>query len=257
MEESMKRPRPPKHTLSAWQLLIFAVVVFIATTFVMTFVVSKDTVSGPSMEPGLSTGDRLISLQHKKVRRNDIVVLYAPDEASSAYMEHTGAKNSDLTYVGNGKLFNGDSLVPLKSRELYIKRVIGLPGDTIRSKNDKLYINGKRVKQPYLNKSFMEAAIKRYNIANGTSEKYFTKNFSLKTITASQTAKCPPASTSSWGTTGSSRTTVPRSGSCPPRISSPSSCGGTGPLAVGNSIKQLIPRHAGKCAGGFLSLNHC
>ncbi|WP_056976395.1 signal peptidase I [Lacticaseibacillus sharpeae] len=191
MEESMKRPRPPKHTLSAWQLLIFAVVVFIATTFVMTFVVSKDTVSGPSMEPGLSTGDRLISLQHKKVRRNDIVVLYAPDEASSAYMEHTGAKNSDLTYVGNGKLFNGDSLVPLKSRELYIKRVIGLPGDTIRSKNDKLYINGKRVKQPYLNKSFMEAAIKRYNIANGTSEKYFTKNFSLKTITASQTAKVP------------------------------------------------------------------
>jgi signal peptidase I len=32
----------------------------------------------------------------------------------------------------------------------YIKRVIGLPGDTIEYKNDELYINGKEYEEPYL-----------------------------------------------------------------------------------------------------------
>ncbi|OUB14964.1 signal peptidase I [Bacillus thuringiensis serovar yunnanensis] len=31
-----------------------------------------------------------------------------------------------------------------------VKRVIGLPGDTIEYKNDKLYVNGKAVREPYL-----------------------------------------------------------------------------------------------------------
>ena len=31
-----------------------------------------------------------------------------------------------------------------------VKRVIGLPGDTIRYENDKLYINGQETDEPYL-----------------------------------------------------------------------------------------------------------
>jgi signal peptidase I len=34
----------------------------------------------------------------------------------------------------------------------YIKRIIGLPGDHIEYKNDKLYINGKAYDEPYLDK---------------------------------------------------------------------------------------------------------
>ena len=37
--------------------------------------------------------------------------------------------------------------------ENYIKRVIGLPGDTVEMKNDVLYINGKAYKEPYLKDS--------------------------------------------------------------------------------------------------------
>ena len=33
----------------------------------------------------------------------------------------------------------------------YIKRVIGMPGDTIEIKEGKLYINGKVVEQPFIN----------------------------------------------------------------------------------------------------------
>ena len=191
MEESMKRKREPKKTISWFQLIIFAIVVFVATMLVMTFVVSKDTVNGPSMEPGLTTGDRLISLQHKKIKRNSIVVIYAPDKPSAKYLEQSGAKATDLTFIGNGKLFNGDSLVPLKDRELYIKRVIGLPGDTVESKNDKLYVNGKLVKQPYLDKAFSTAALKQYNQTHGTTEKYFTKNFTLQSLASTNKKRVP------------------------------------------------------------------
>lgn len=34
--------------------------------------------------------------------------------------------------------------------EDYVKRVIGLPGDRIEYKNDVLYVNGKRMDEPYL-----------------------------------------------------------------------------------------------------------
>ena len=35
-------------------------------------------------------------------------------------------------------------------RKDYIKRVIGLPGDTVEYKDDQLYINGKPYDEPYL-----------------------------------------------------------------------------------------------------------
>ncbi|KRN50618.1 hypothetical protein IV49_GL001937 [Kandleria vitulina DSM 20405] len=41
-------------------------------------------------------------------------------------------------------------------KETIIKRVIGLPGETIEYKNDKLYVNGKYVKETFLDQSFKE-----------------------------------------------------------------------------------------------------
>ena len=32
----------------------------------------------------------------------------------------------------------------------YVKRVIGMPGDSVEYKHDQLYVNGKKVKEPYL-----------------------------------------------------------------------------------------------------------
>ena len=37
----------------------------------------------------------------------------------------------------------------------YIKRVIGMPGDTIEIKEGKLYINGQVVEQPFINKEIL------------------------------------------------------------------------------------------------------
>ncbi|GAA0438143.1 signal peptidase I [Lentibacillus halophilus] len=58
----------------------------------------------------------------------------------------------------------------------YVKRVIGLPGDDIVYKNDKLFINGEYMKEPFL-KSFKKAsAIRPY-----------TGDFTLKEATGKTT----------------------------------------------------------------------
>jgi signal peptidase I len=54
-----------------------------------------------------------------------------------------------------------------------VKRIIGLPGDTISYKNDQLYVNGKAVDEPYLQK--YKAAL--------TEGQQLTENFSLKSKT--------------------------------------------------------------------------
>lgn len=41
----------------------------------------------------------------------------------------------------------------LSNDEIYIKRVIGLPGETIRYENDQLYVNDQPVEEPFLQKN--------------------------------------------------------------------------------------------------------
>lgn len=65
----------------------------------------------------LADGQRVIVLKHTSIERFDIVV----------------AKE-----VENGKT------------KQIVKRIIGMPGDTITYQNDKLTINGKEVKEEYL-----------------------------------------------------------------------------------------------------------
>lgn len=75
-------------------------------------------VDGHSMDPTLADKEMLLVLQHLPIDRYDIVV----------------AKETDA----DGK-----------TKEI-IKRVIGMPGDTITFKNDQLYINNEMVDEPYL-----------------------------------------------------------------------------------------------------------
>lgn len=58
--------------------------------------------------------------------------------------------------------------------EKIIKRVIGLPGETIEFKNDVLYVNGKEIKQDFLDEQFVKESKLNYN-AN-----YFTEDFKVK-----------------------------------------------------------------------------
>ena len=59
-----------------------------------------------------------------------------------------------FTYrFGSGNIERGDLVVfffPLDRTKSYIKRVIGLPGDTVRIDGGTVYVNGARLDEPYV-----------------------------------------------------------------------------------------------------------
>lgn len=55
------------------------------------------------------------------------------------------------------------------SGDLWVKRVIGLPGETVKYEAGKLYIDGAYIKEPFLNKAYM--------IKDSGSADAFTKDF--------------------------------------------------------------------------------
>ncbi|MEO2076021.1 MAG: signal peptidase I [Bacillus sp. (in: firmicutes)] len=54
--------------------------------------------------------------------------------------------------------FNRGEIVIIDGKEeFYVKRIIGLPGDSILMKNDQLFVNGVQTKEPYLTENRKEA----------------------------------------------------------------------------------------------------
>lgn len=70
------------------------------------------------------------------------------------------------SFIGNPD--RGDVIVfhpPTPTKEYYIKRIIGIPGDTISFKNNNVYLNGKLLNEPYTK------CVSQYT-ANDLNEKY-------------------------------------------------------------------------------------
>ena len=110
------------------------------------FVLSNDTVSGPSMQPSFENGQRLISVRHAQIKRGEVVIVKAPDEPGA----------------------------------LYIKRVIGMPGEKIVSKNNQIYINNKKLSQPWLTQG------KKMIDAGSDTSYSATQNFTMKSLARSR-----------------------------------------------------------------------
>ena len=102
-----------KAFLKNWGLFIAFVVVLLGLRL---FVITPVSVQGHSMDPTLADGQKLITLKHFTPERFDIITTQEPDDLS----------------------------------KLAVKRVIGLPGDTVEMHDDVLSINGKVVKEAYL-----------------------------------------------------------------------------------------------------------
>ena len=111
------------------------IIILIVVIIIKLYVVAPIRVNGPSMNDTLKNKDIMIldeiSYRFQKIKRFDIVVIHFEDE-----------------YL--------------------IKRVIALPGETLEYKNDKLYINGKYVKEDFSHKKTDD--IEKIKIPNN---KYF------------------------------------------------------------------------------------
>jgi signal peptidase I len=126
------------------RLGLLAVLALGATVFVRSHVAQVFSIPSSSMEPQLQPGDRvLVSRTAYRVHdanRGDIVVFDAPTSlpVDEPFLEATA--NGVLESVGLRE--RGDD-------EL-IKRVVGLPGETISAQDGQVVVDGHLVVEPYL-----------------------------------------------------------------------------------------------------------
>lgn len=116
--------------LREWALCIGAA--FLLALFIRTFIFQTSYVDGSSMYPTFEDGDLLIVKKYeniispKKYTRGDIIIFSPP--------------------IKNNK-------------KLYIKRVIGLPGDKISIEEGKIYINDTPLNESYIEDDMYTEAI--------------------------------------------------------------------------------------------------
>jgi signal peptidase I len=88
----------------------------------VVFAVQPVRIEGQAMRPTFSDGDRVfMSKRIGELKRGDIVIFLFPEDQSRSY----------------------------------IKRIVGLPGETIEIKDGKVSINGTLIEEPYLDPEYV------------------------------------------------------------------------------------------------------
>jgi len=125
------------------------VIAVILALFVRTFVLQAFKIPTGSMENNLLIGDHLLVNKF----------MYAPTTSSL-----------ERAILPIGTIRRGDVLVfkyPVEPDRDFIKRVIGLPGETLELKEKKIYINGKPLDEPYVH--FLEEPRRNSELSEVTS----------------------------------------------------------------------------------------
>ncbi|MGK7940398.1 MAG: signal peptidase I [Crocosphaera sp.] len=124
-QDKNKKPQSSKPE-NPWVELTQTVVTAVILAFgIRTFVAEARYIPSSSMEPTLQINDRLIieklSYHFREPIRGDVVV-FNPTEALKAQDFH----------------------------DAFIKRIIGLPGETVEVKMGKVYVNGEEITETYI-----------------------------------------------------------------------------------------------------------
>ena len=112
------------------EFFIYAVLIFLCIFWVPEHVVQRTVVKGESMENTLHTGESLlvekVSYHFNEPERYDVVVFYPYGRDEDEY---------------------------------YVKRIYGLPGETVQIINNDIYINGEVVEDTYAKNAMDDAGI--------------------------------------------------------------------------------------------------
>jgi len=118
-------------------LIAFGLAIVLKTVFVQAFYIPSG-----SMEPTLRPGDRVL------VRK----IAYEPDRGDIiVFSDPQGRPGPDRGVVGGFLHWLSEGVgFARPEHEDFIKRVIGLPGETVELRNGRLYVDGVQIEQPYL-----------------------------------------------------------------------------------------------------------
>ncbi len=147
--EPSKPPAEPKRRRPLFQFLGevpgLLLMAFLLAVLIKTFLFQAFFIPSGSMEPTLMPGDRVlvnkIPYYFGEPQRGDIVVFSNPNPQAVP----------DRGVIGGffHWLFEGLG-VQKPDYDDFIKRVVGLPGDTVEFKGGNVYVNGTQLDEPYI-----------------------------------------------------------------------------------------------------------
>jgi signal peptidase I len=144
-------------------VVLVALAVLLAVVF-KTFLVAAFYIPSGSMESTLNISDRVlvekVSYRFGDIEHGDVVVFVHED----ASLEQDGPSNPVTGFFSG--LGQAIGVVPPSDRD-FIKRVVGLPGDTITCENGDLVRNGAKVEEPYVDEGIRTEGCKRTAVGPG------------------------------------------------------------------------------------------
>ena len=156
------RPIPPPSKTSFWKELPFLILIaLVLALLIKTFLVQAFYIPSASMENTLSGGpylghnhpyDRVLVnkliYRIRDIHRGEIVVFKGPKswQEQPEFVSHTPSNPIGRFFHDIGSAIG----VAAPSSKDFIKRVIGVGGDTVRCTNDTLYVNNVKLVEPFL-----------------------------------------------------------------------------------------------------------
>lgn len=122
MEDSTIQPisRNRKILLAVWEIIKTIITVAVLTLIIRYFLIQPYIIDGESMAPNFHHSEYLLtdklSYRFREPARGEVIIFHPPQDPGLSY----------------------------------IKRVIGLPGDSIQIKDKKVFVNGKELNESYL-----------------------------------------------------------------------------------------------------------
>jgi signal peptidase I len=136
------KTRGPRSLARELPVLVFAALLI--ALLMKTFLVQSFFIPSPSMVPTLRPGDRILvnrlAYRIGDIKRGDVVVFSDP---SATHDRSTLSAIFHFLIEGVG--------VARPQDEDFVKRVIGLPGDTVEVASGQVLVNGRALTEPYLN----------------------------------------------------------------------------------------------------------
>jgi signal peptidase I len=131
------------HFVGSFPFLIL--VALAVAILIKSFLFQAFFIPSPSMEPTLREGDRVlvnkVSYRFGDVGRRDVIVFVNPGAEAGP---DRGVVGGFLHWLGEG------IGVAQPEKEDYIKRVIGLGGESLEIQDETVFVNGEPLEEPYL-----------------------------------------------------------------------------------------------------------
>ncbi|MEP6986853.1 MAG: signal peptidase I [Chloroflexota bacterium] len=145
VETAVTTPRPPLRQRGYGREILETIILIGAIYALVNLATVRFIVEGPSMQPTFFTGQVLmisrVNYLFGTPQRGQIIVFNAPGQPPD--------------------------------EPPYIKRVIGLPGETVEIRDTKVYIDGKELNEPYINEPCEAGRCPNHTWQLGADEYFF------------------------------------------------------------------------------------